>query len=147
MKTETKINNRLWQARQRCGLEQKQVARLLGHKNCDQISRYERGARLPGLRIALKLEIIYRTPVSHLFPEHYQNCQTEIAAARTQTDQSGKLMCGDENRQLPDAHVCTYESLMLKKKPTASQINAAKKHSIDLIQNIAEVIHRHKPTG
>ena len=146
MKAETKINNRLWQARQRAGLEQKQVARLLGHKNCDQLSRYERGARLPSLRIALKLEIIYRTPVSNLFPEHYQQYRAEIAVADTQSGQSNGLAENYEGERLPDAHICTYGNSMLRKKPTADEISAARKHSIRLIQTIAEVVHRHKPT-
>ncbi len=146
MKTETKINNRLWQARHRAGLEQKQVARLLGHKNCDQISRYERGARLPSLRIALKLELIYHTPISNLFPEHYQKYRAEIAATDTQSDQSNELVSGNEDEKLPDAHICTYDNLLLRKKPTAVEINAARKHSIRLIQTISDVIRRRQPT-
>lgn len=146
MRAETKINNRLWQARHRAGLEQKQVARLLGHKNCDQISRYERGARLPGLRIALKLEIIYRTPISNLFPEHYQKYRFEVAATVIQSGQSKGLATSEEGEQLPDAHICTYGNSMLRKKPTAMEIEAAKKHSIHLIQTISDVIHRRKPT-
>lgn len=144
MKAETKTNNRLWQVRHKCGLEQKQVARLLGHKNCDQISRYERGARIPGLQIALKLELIYRTPVSDLFPDHYQRYRQEIAAHT-----SGNLslpLSGDNagTEDLPDAHVCTYKNSMLQKKPNASEIQAANRHTVHLIERIADCIHRRR---
>lgn len=142
MKTETKINNRLWQARHKTGLEQKQVARLLGHKNCDQISRYERGVRVPNLRTALKLELIYGIPISNLFPEHYQKYRSEIAA---NTSANIILSLNDETAEkLPDAHICTYESSLLKKKVADKEIKTANKHSIHLIQNIAEVIHRRR---
>ncbi len=144
MKAEIKTNNRLWQARRRSGLEQKQVARFLGHKNCDQISRYERGMRMPGLRIALKLELIFRTPVSALFPEHYQQYRAEIAA---NTVQSSALPLPDEQvtERLPDAHICTYGNLLLQKKPTESDIDAARKHTIKLTRKIGEVISEQKP--
>jgi len=145
MKTETKINNRLWQARHKCGLEQKQVARLLGHKNCDQISRYERGVRVPNLRTALKLELIYGIPIRDLFPEHYQKHRAEIAA---NTLSHSLLPSMDEGiSRLPDAHICTYENALLKKKPIAADIEAANKHSIQMIQNIAEVIHRRRTSA
>lgn len=144
MKAETKTNNRLWEARRKAGLEQKQVAHLLGHKNCDQISRYERGAAVPGLRIALKLELIYRTPVSRLFPEHYGKCREEIAVNTSTHNLPMPSDVAGKAERLPEAHVCTYESLMLKKKPCADEIAAAKRHSIRLIGNIADVIHRRK---
>lgn len=141
MKDETKTNNRLWQARHKAGLEQKQVARLLGHKNCDQISRYERGVRVPGLRIALKLELIYGIPISNLFPEHYQRYRAEIAA-NTSGNVLLPLESTDEAERLTEAHVCTFDNLMLKKKPDASEIQAANKHTIRLIEKISDVIHR-----
>ena len=144
MKAETKTNNRLWQARHKCGLEQKQVARLLGHKNCDQISRYERGARMPGLRIALKLELIYHTPVSHLFPDHYQKYRVEIALNTSQSFHPLTLPDKQVAERLPEAHVCTYDNLMLKKKPDTAEIQAVNKHTIHLIERISDVTHRRR---
>ena len=144
MKAETKTNNRLWQARHKSGLEQKQVARILGHKNCDQISRYERGARMPGLRIALKLELIYGTPVSTLFPEHYGQYRSEIAV--NSLTNILPLLNDKEGERLPDAHVCTYESLLLQKKPAQSEIDAARKHTIKLMRRIGDVIGERSQT-
>ena len=144
MKAQTKINNRLWQARHKRGLEQKQVARLLGHINCDQISRYERGVRMPNLRTALKLELIYATPVSNLFPDHYNVFRTEIAA---NTSSHNPLPLPDEQaiERLPDAHVCTYGTLLRQKKPSAVEIDEASRHTIKLIRKISEVIGEQKP--
>ncbi len=137
MKAETKTNNRLWQARRRAGLEQKQVARLLGHRNCDQISRYERGVRVPGLRIALKLEIIYRTSVGALFPDHYEAYRREIAGNVVQTG-NPLFETVDEVEQLPDAHVCTYGNSLLQKKPTTAAIDDARRHTIKLVRRVGD---------
>ena len=145
MKAETKTNNRLWQARRHVGLEQKQVARLLGHQSCDQLSRYERGIRMPGMRIALKLELIYATPVSLLFPDHYQQYRSEIAA---NTSSNNLLPLPNEQavERLPEAHVCTYRNLLLQKKPTTTGIDAARRHTIKLIRRISEVIGEQPPS-
>lgn len=70
--------NRLWLARKRRGLEQKQVAYLLGHRSIDQMSRYELGTRLPPLENALKLEIIYGVPLHFLFKELFRKLEDEV---------------------------------------------------------------------
>ena len=145
MKPETKTNNRLWQARRHVGLEQKQVARLLGHQSCDQLSRYERGMRMPGLRIALKLELIYRTPVGALFPEHYDQYRGEIAS-RTSSNSLSPLPNEQAAEHLLEAHVCTYGNLLLQKKPSAAGINEVRKHTIKLIRKISEVIGEQPPS-
>lgn len=62
------------------GLSQKQVARLLGHKNNKMLSRYENGHALPTLPTALKLEIIYRVPVAFLYGRRYDAMRATIRA-------------------------------------------------------------------
>jgi transcriptional regulator with XRE-family HTH domain len=69
--------NRLWVARKRRGLEQKQVAYLLGQPGIDQISHYEQGSRLPSLTTALRLEVIYGLPVRLLFKDLYTQVEDE----------------------------------------------------------------------
>lgn len=136
---ETKTNNRLWQARHKAGLEEKQVAYLLGHKNVNQISRYERGVNTPSFKTALKLELILRVPVADLFPEHYQCCRAEIA------DRLAKLRLpetdDDQLERSADAHICTYANLPLQKKPTPGEINSARQHTINLMRRLGDVIH------
>ena len=75
----TKIQNRLWLARKRRGLGQKQVAYLLD-KTVDEISRYERGLRIPSLETVLGLELIYGLPARLLFKDIYEQLQAEITA-------------------------------------------------------------------
>ena len=73
-----KHKNHLLLIRKKTGLEQKQVAALLGHKTADQISRFERGAKLPNLKTALKLGIIYQLPIRVLFYEYFEACFDEL---------------------------------------------------------------------
>lgn len=60
------LSNYLLTHRKKIGYTQKQVAEVL---KCSehQIYRYERGHRLPDLKTALKLELLYRKPVRKLF--------------------------------------------------------------------------------
>ena len=60
------------------GFTQKQVARLLGHRDATMISHYEHGRALPPLLMALSLEIIYRVPVAFLFPELYDELKQHV---------------------------------------------------------------------
>lgn len=60
------------------GFTQKQVARLLGHRDATMISHYEHGRALPPLLMALSLEIIYRVPVAFLFPELYNQLKQQV---------------------------------------------------------------------
>ena len=74
--------NRLWIARKRAGLPQKGVATLLGHHSLSKVSEYECGRKLPGLRTALKLELIYQTPLAELFPGLHTELLHEIVSAK-----------------------------------------------------------------
>jgi transcriptional regulator with XRE-family HTH domain len=49
------------------GLTQKQVANLLGHVTSSQVSRWERGERLPNLVHAVRLSALYQRLVNDLF--------------------------------------------------------------------------------
>lgn len=59
--TRVRFPNRLWRYRRRTGFSQQEVAELAGYLTPSEISRFERGERLPSLLMALKLEVIYRT--------------------------------------------------------------------------------------
>jgi transcriptional regulator with XRE-family HTH domain len=64
--------------RRRMGLTQRQVARLVGHRDASMLSHYEHGRVLPPLAVALKLEIVYRVPIAFLFPGMYEELRREI---------------------------------------------------------------------
>ncbi|MCD9187024.1 MAG: helix-turn-helix domain-containing protein [Pyrinomonadaceae bacterium] len=75
----SKINSNLLALRRKhLAYEQKQIALLLGHKTIHQISRYETGQRIPSLREAMKLSILYGFPIHKLFSRHYQQCREEL---------------------------------------------------------------------
>jgi hypothetical protein len=52
-------------------MSRRQVVQLLGRGCPKSIGPYERGVTLPPLRVALQLEIIYRTPIAFLFADYY----------------------------------------------------------------------------
>ncbi|SRR6266481_4930728 len=76
------IPNNLWLARKRLGLSQKWVASLLGRRSVSVVSEYERGVKTPPLPIALKLQLIYQTPLGELFPALQSLASAEVASVR-----------------------------------------------------------------
>lgn len=66
--------------RKRLGYEQKQIAILLGHETKHQISRYENGQRVPDLKAAIKLAILYGLPIQVLFDGYFRRCTKELKA-------------------------------------------------------------------
>jgi transcriptional regulator with XRE-family HTH domain len=76
----TNYPNRLWRYRRRIGLSQQQVASIAGYLAPSDISRFERGERIPSLVMALKLEIIYRVPIAFLYQDLYLRLREEIRA-------------------------------------------------------------------
>lgn len=129
-KVETKINNRLWLARKQSGLGQKQVARLLAHKTSNQISRYERGMRLPSLKTALKLEAIYHVSVRMLFPEHFRRYQEEVQNRL-------QLQASASNKGEAGLDFCTFTESLEKESPSRAEIEQARKHVIKLMRKMA----------
>ena len=63
------------------GFSQKQVSRLLEHRDASMVSHYEHGHSYPPLPVALSLEIILRVPVAFLFPHLYDDIKRRIRQA------------------------------------------------------------------
>lgn len=74
-----RIANRLWRSRKAAGLTQKQVAFLLGHKSTSQISRWERGRRVPRTIDLLKLSAIYHRLVNDLVWDLFDSLRHKVA--------------------------------------------------------------------
>jgi transcriptional regulator with XRE-family HTH domain len=72
------VKNSLWSARNKMGFSQKRVACALGLRRTCELSRYEHGTRIPGLINALKMEIVYRTPVAFLYSDLYIELKGKI---------------------------------------------------------------------
>jgi DNA-binding XRE family transcriptional regulator len=83
--------NQLAIYRRRMGYSQKQAASLIGHRGTSMLSRYESGRSLPPLLTALRLEILYRTPVAFLYVGIYKRLKDEMRSAEEQMAGRGQL--------------------------------------------------------
>ena len=76
--TSSKLPNYLRVYRKRLGLSQNEVAFLLGWRNASQPSRYEHFSRVPALRTALALAVIFQVSVCELFSGEYQKVENAV---------------------------------------------------------------------
>jgi transcriptional regulator with XRE-family HTH domain len=114
--------------RKRLGYEQKQIAVLLGHKPTYQISRYETGQRIPSLKEAMKLSILYGLPLRALFKDYFRRCREELEKTIKQSGLADKIKL--ENA--PTADYCS--SLELMNSAYISERNADKiRHHIKVL--------------
>jgi transcriptional regulator with XRE-family HTH domain len=74
------MTNRLRMYRKRMGFTQKQAAEILGYRTRSRVAELERGRRLPSLKTALRLEIVYRIPVAFLYPDLYAHLKRPLRA-------------------------------------------------------------------
>lgn len=133
MTTTPKGKNHLSLVRKKRGLGQKQIAVLLGHQTSNQISRYERGVKLPSFETALKLGIIYQLPAHVLFYGFYENCLNKLE--NNKESMSGKE---DSIRQAVgrsdfDKEFCTFTEKLKPIRVPESDLNKARHHIADLI--------------
>ena len=75
---EKNISNCLKRYRKARGLQQKDVAKVLGLKSASMISRWEKGLCLPNTRNLFKLAILYRTMSDALFIDLIKQMRNEI---------------------------------------------------------------------
>lgn len=136
--THIKTHNQLWLARKRLGLGQKQVARLLNHKTTDQVSRYEKGERMPGLKLLLQFEIIYGVPPRVLYREYYQELQSEISrrALSHPTLSNSYALAPVETKLVSE--FCSYEELLLNPKLSQSESDRIRKHVVLVMRRLSE---------
>lgn len=130
-KTKQILQNRLWQARQRVRLRQKQVAALVNQQTANQISQYENGTRVPNLETALRLSIIYRVPVRSLFFGLYKNLQEEL--------KDNLSVTGDEQTVRDLNEFCALEEFLEKPDLTKEEFKKAKKHSLAMVNKITGI--------
>ncbi len=122
--------NHLRLARKRVGCEQKQIANLLGY-SLSQISRYENGQRLPGLKTALKLAIIYKLPLRVLFHVYYEECRAELINRAQKLNKQSTL-----NIDLTEpTDYCSYVELMSTVFMTDIDKEALRRHIKQLMDN------------
>lgn len=136
-KETTKIKNNLSQARRRSGLSQKQVSFLLNRKATDEISRYEKGIYMPSLKTALRLSIIYRTPLHLLYQSLYKEYREEIAATKKNHPH---LFPGDDpppmldsSEEMQGEEYCFYANLLQTRVPSDLELELVHRHTINLV--------------
>src|SRR2546426_6173483 len=76
--TSHKLPNYLRAYRKRSGLSQSEVAYLLGCKNGNQVSRYERRTHMPPLHTALAFQAALDTPLSELYAGTYESAANQV---------------------------------------------------------------------
>ena len=128
--------NRLWSARKRRGLVQKQVAYMLD-TSLDEISRCERGVITPGLEIALGLEIVYGLPVRFLFKDLYEDLQSRISK-KVSEQESLKRFYDDvlkSGQKLGEA--CAYQDLLQMTNLSPADAAKVRSHITQLAKKLA----------
>lgn len=93
------LQNSLHMRRREAGLNQRQVAEILGSTSEDQVSRYERSEALPPLAIALGFEALFRIPVSQLFWGARDAAQARVSDSL----KSLAELCQEKSGRGPDA--------------------------------------------
>lgn len=131
-KNKTKLKNQLWLARKRLGLGQKHVAYLLKHKTPDQVLRYEKGYRIPGLKLLLQLEIILGMPPRVLYADFYEELRAEIK----QKAESLNTV----NPTYPSASAfCSHEELLRKPNLTQEERDQIRRHNVTMVNRFSDL--------
>lgn len=128
-----KHQNQLALLRKRNGWRQKQIAVLLNHKTSNQISRFERGAELPTLETALKLQIIFHLPLHLIFDQCFKTCIGEIAQQIRQIRSSQSAI--DLN---PDFEFCSYAESLKHLRVAEPELNRVRAHIAKLVKSRTE---------
>jgi transcriptional regulator with XRE-family HTH domain len=74
----SRFSRQLKAHRRRAGLAQREIGVLLGDRSESRVGRYERGTRLPPLRIALAYQIIFGKAIADLFPDEYEAAESFV---------------------------------------------------------------------
>jgi len=73
-----RFQNHLLKYRKERGYSQKHVAFLLGHKDNSQVCNWEKGVKIPSLKNAIKIAVIYHKPITFLFYYYFSTSREEI---------------------------------------------------------------------
>jgi len=86
----SRFENNLWKFRKIANLKQKDLAYLLGIKNISQISRWEKGERLPSLKNCFKLSVVFGCSVEEIFSDLYEKTKNFIEKRKKQKDKENQ---------------------------------------------------------
>lgn len=133
-----KLSNDLWIARKRLGLEQKHMSCLLHHKTTAQVSRYEKGLQVPGLRALIQLEIVYNAPLKFLYPELYEQVRLEIRARISQNAFYGEKYKALMTQDGAENMYCPYLEILEKPLPSQEEKTRFHNHLLYLMRRRAD---------
>lgn len=129
-----KSKNHLSLARKKRGFRQKQIAALLGHNTTDQISRYERGAKLPNLKTALKLGMIYHIPIRVLFYGYHEMCRNEMEKQAKNSEVSQNISDVSQILTSDGTEFCTYAEKLNSVVVKQGDLDSAGRHVVELVR-------------
>jgi transcriptional regulator with XRE-family HTH domain len=134
MKNMEKIifGNQLERIRLSRNLLPEQVSNLLGFKTTRSMTHFEKGRRIPSLKIALELAIIYNVPIRVMLDGYYEACLAEVRARAAHS--------GDTSYCSYVFNFCSYEQELSSKQLTRACLTKIRRHSSDLIRKTAEKI-------
>ncbi len=137
-KSNPKFKNQLALFRRRQAVEQKQISVLLGHKTTDQISRYERGVKVPDLKTALKLGILYKIPIRVLLDGYFEACREEMRRQEGIFGDSESPQSPSSTNRADKLEFCTIERKLKRKRVERTDLDKAARHCAHLIRRRAE---------
>jgi transcriptional regulator with XRE-family HTH domain len=138
-RSKNKIRNQLWLARKRLGLGQKQVAHLLSHKTTDQVSRYENGQRVPGLKMLLQFEIIYGLPARVLFRDYYEKLRLEITNRTFSVKSISKPYTVPQLEAQAISEFCAYGELLQNPRLTQVERDQIRSHVVLIMRRLSAI--------
>jgi transcriptional regulator with XRE-family HTH domain len=119
--------------RTQMGLEQKQIASLLGQKTIHQYSRLENGERVASLKDAVKLSLIFRLPISTLFDDIFQKCQEDLRKQLKNSPLSEVI-------KLESIEQCSYLEMMSSKYVSLENADKIRRHLKVLVEERSKKI-------
>jgi len=128
-----RFKNQLLRARMKKSIGQKNVAVLLGHKTPAHLSRYESGERLPSLKTALKLGLIYNIPIHILLDGYLDACRNEMRRSEQQLNRKpGERDCPAE------IDFCSFEERLSSPRATRIDLEKGRDHATKIVRLQAE---------
>lgn len=138
MKQPSKITyaNRLAFFRKKNSIGQKTVATLLGRRSVAQVSRLELGVKLPSLKTALKLAIIYKIPVHILLNGYLEACGDEMKRHQKKVNLSESNL-----KAIPsEIEYCSFDERLGTGSVRRSDLDKARGHAAAVARRCAEAM-------
>ncbi len=118
------------------GLEQKQIAVLLGQKTIHQYSRLENGQRAASLKDAIKLALIFRLSIITLFDDYFHKCREELEKCLATSTLADRI-------KLENVGKCAYLEMMGSKYISEENADKIRHHIKVLVEERSKKILNH----